>query len=75
MLLKVDGEFLRRTLPIKPNQRDDFKLVYAESVEAMKMLTSKKQGHASNALNNVFSGAEELNLIQQLSGDDNNIVL
>lgn len=63
MLLKVDGEFLRRTLPSKPSQREDFKLVYAESVEAMKMMTSKKQGHSSNALNNVFTGAEEMNLM------------
>lgn len=44
MLLKVDCEFLRRSLPAKnPSMKDDYKSVYGESIEAMKMLTSKSQ--------------------------------
>ena len=43
-LLKVDNEFLRRTLPIGPDDMDDAfdngpKQKYADCIEAMKMIT------------------------------------
>jgi len=45
MLLKVDSEFLRRTLPLSQEcYGEDLKQLYVESIDAMKMLSFQKQG-------------------------------
>ena len=48
MLLKVDCEFLRRSLPTSGNDDpfvEDARQLYAESVEAMKMVSFQRQSH------------------------------
>lgn len=41
MLLKVACKFLRLSLPINQSNEEDVKLVYDESIEAMKMMANK----------------------------------
>ena len=73
MLLKVDCEFLRRSLPIKQSNAEDFKLVYGESIEAMKMMANKKQAPVSTMKNSVFTRAEEMNLMDLHGNEGQNM--
>jgi len=57
-LLKVDNEYLRRTLPLGSDcALEDCRQVYAESVEAMKMLSLQQK----KATNYDFVQADEIN--------------
>ena len=51
MLLKVDCELLRRSLPIKQSRAEDFKLVNEENIKAMRITVNKKQGKRSCFVN------------------------
>ena len=55
MILKAECEFLHRSPPIKQSNEEDVKLVYGESIEAMKMMAKKKQAPASSMKNCVFT--------------------
>ena len=72
MLLKVDGEFLRRTLSmtaqhngeIYSNANNDCKQIFSESVDAMKMLSFQvRQGQPANAISHQSSISAEMDLL------------
>ena len=88
ILLKVDGEFLRRALPMqaisghslsghgRSSSPDpvDFKILYTESVDAMKMLSQQRKGQVTGLMTHgsAFSGGavDDLNDLMSFNEHD-----